>query len=661
MKALFSLIVIASFFSIPLQVNTGTVTGTITEKGTGEPLIGASIHIKETKNGTVADLDGAYSLNVEAGEHTLVVTYVGFETQEIKNVKVETGKNTVINVQMDEGSQLLECVTVSSVSSKGKLRRAASSVKNKLRKKSKSSSNKKYAKDAKMTDGLRRNSTPPPSPPPPPPPPTLEEAFIVKEEVNTRHDHSGSEEYTKIVENKFITTSSEALSTFSIDVDNASYSNTRRYLNHGSLPPADAVRTEEMVNYFTYDYPQPEGVDPFAVYTEVSECPWNKENQLVHIGLQGEHLDLRQAPRNNLVFLIDVSGSMNNANKLPLLKKGFEKLVNNLKEDDKVSIVVYAGAAGLVLPPTNDKAKILAALNNLKSGGSTAGGAGINLAYKTAKDNFMADGNNRVILATDGDFNVGVSGVDGLEKLIVEKRKDDIFLTVLGLGMGNYKDNRLETLADKGNGTYAYIDNEKEAEKLFVTEMTSTLYTIAKDVKLQIEFNPRLVESYRLVGYENRMMAKEDFDDDKKDAGELGAGHTVTALYEIVPAGKTKTSKKSELKYQKYVPTVASSTDELLNIKLRYKRPKEDVSKLITSPLTKDRKTLAESSDNFRFSASVAAFSLLLRNSEFVGDLTYHDVLKLAEGAKGKDTHGYRAEFIELVKKAETMTLTTSK
>ncbi|NPA67039.1 MAG: VWA domain-containing protein [Chlorobi bacterium] len=468
-----------------------------------------------------------------------------------------------------------------------------------------------------------------------------------------------TEEYDKINENEFLDARTNPLSTFSIDVDNASYSNIRRFLNNNRMPYKDAVRTEEIINYFDYDYPSPSGKVPFSVFTEISECPWNKEHKLIHTGIQGKKLDYENLKPSNLVFLIDVSGSMNDSNKLPLLKKSFKMLLEELSGKDYVSIVVYAGAAGLVLPPTSasEKTKIINALNNLHAGGSTAGGAGIQLAYKTAKDNFIKNGNNRIILATDGDFNVGVSSTSSLVEFVEEKRKDDIYLTILGFGTGNYKDGRMEQISNAGNGNYFYIDNIREAEKVFVREMRANMFTIAKDVKIQIEFNPAYVKAYRLIGYENRILAKEDFNDDKKDAGELGAGHSVTALYEIIPANSDRKIRIADsLKYQTSIlnPS-ASSNNEIMTLKLSYKPIGSDKGIKIELPIKNTEKELESTSDNFRFSAAAAAFGMLLRDSKFKGNATYKSVAELAKSAAGKDEFGYRKEFISLVKTAELL------
>jgi len=469
-----------------------------------------------------------------------------------------------------------------------------------------------------------------------------------------------TEDYDNIVENKFLAATKNPLSTFSIDVDEAAYSNVRRYLESGSLPPAGAVRIEEMINYFDYVYPKPEYGEPFTVNPEISDCPWNTQHRLVHIGLQGKEIPVENLPPSNMVFLIDVSGSMNEPNKLPLVQASLNMLVDQLREKDKVAIVVYAGNAGLVLPSTNgiNKIKIKEAINDLEAGGSTAGGEGIQLAYKVAKDNFIKEGNNRIILATDGDFNVGVSSDDELVRLIENERTAGVFLSVLGYGMGNYKDNKMQQLADKGNGNHSYIDNINEAKKVLVNEFGSTLFTIARDVKIQIEFNPSKVQAYRLIGYENRMLAAEDFNDDTKDAGELGSGHTVTALYEIIPVGVKDSFIKTvdPLKYQYNNGEIADDdSPEIMTIKLRYKEPAGEVSKLINHPVIDSHLKLTNTSDNFRFSAAVAEFGLLLRDSEYKQQSSFSQVASLAKSAKGKDESGYRSEFIRLVESATSV------
>src|SRR6478735_1206461 len=448
-----------------------------------------------------------------------------------------------------------------------------------------------------------------------------------------------TESYNTIHENKFLSSKENPLSTFSIDVDGASYSNTRRYIESGVLPQKDVVRVEEFINYFSYNYEQPKDQHPFAIASETIDCPWSKDHKLVMIGLQGKRYPFEALPAMNLVFLVDVSGSMSDQNKLPLLKRSLKMLVNKMRPQDHVSIVVYAGAAGLVLPstPGNEKATIIGSLDRLEAGGSTAGGEGIELAYKVATDNFITNGINRVILATDGDFNIGNTSDADMERLIEKKRELGVFVTVLGFGMGNYKDSKMEIIADKGNGNYYYIDNASEAEKVLVTQIDGTLYTIAKDVKLQIEFNPAVVQSYRLIGYENRIMAKEDFNNDKKDAGELGAGHTVTAIYEIIPVGvkDDQAGTVDPLKYQTYPVVNPKFGDELLTVKFRYKHPKDTVSNLIVKSQKYEAKPYSGASLNLRFACAVAGYGMLLRDSEFKGTLTWDQVISMGMESKG--------------------------
>jgi Ca-activated chloride channel family protein len=472
-------------------------------------------------------------------------------------------------------------------------------------------------------------------------------------------ENFNTEEYDKINENNFKDTSQNPLSTFSIDVDTASYSNVRRYINASQLPPKDSVRIEEMVNYFDYDYAQPSGSDPFSFNTVLSDSPWNKNNKLLLVGLQGKRIDYNDLKPSNLVFLVDTSGSMFSENKLALLKKGLSILVKELGAKDRVSIVAYAGSAGLVLPatPGTQKDKIIGALESLQAGGSTAGGQGIILAYKIAKENLVTGGNNRVILCTDGDFNVGVSSTSEMVRLIEEKRKDDIYLTICGFGMGNYKDGRMEQISNAGNGNYFYIDSINEADKVFRKDMRGNMFTIAKDVKVQIEFNPVYVKGYRLVGYENRILNAEDFKDDKKDAGELGAGHRVTALYEIVPAGSPENPGKADpLKYQNTaVNKNASGSSELMTIKFRYKPIKSNSSIEIVHPVKWNPVALEKAGDNLRFASAVAGFGMVLRGSEHKGNADFDMVLKLAKSSKGKDEEGYRSEFIRMVETAKLL------
>jgi len=460
-----------------------------------------------------------------------------------------------------------------------------------------------------------------------------------------------TEEYHAIVENAWKSPLGDPLSTFSSDVDAASYSNVRRFLTDGSLPPRDAVRIEEMINYFRYDYPDPRGTDPVSITTEVSPAPWNGSHKLMLIGLQTRRIEMKDLPPNNLVFLLDVSGSMQDPNKLPLVKQAFRLLVDQLRPQDRVAIAVYAGAAGLVLPPTpgNQRETILAAIERLEAGGSTAGAAGIRLAYQTAREAKISEGNNRVILATDGDFNVGTSSDAELTQLIEQERERGISLTVLGFGMGNIKDSKLELLADKGNGHYAYIDNILEARKVFVQELGATLMTVAKDVKLQVEFNPARVAAYRLVGYENRVMAAEDFNDDRKDAGDMGAGHSVTALYEIVPVGVTldvRLGKVDALKYQKSNSGVrADENADWATVKIRYQHPEGGASRLLAREIRGEQ---PRPSENLGWATAVAGVGMLLRDSEHKGQCTWPAMIALARQSRGEDELGYRAEFIRL-------------
>ena len=494
-----------------------------------------------------------------------------------------------------------------------------------------------------------------------PPPPSIAAAprlSIAVSALVTAPQQWNTEEYSRVTETSFLETVSNPLSTFSIDVDTASYTNVRRYLRQNTLPPKDAVRIEEMVNYFSYSYKQPEGT-PLGVTTEYSACPWNEKHTLAKVGLQGKRIPLSHLPPSNLVFLIDVSGSMADPNKLPLLKQAFKMLVNELRPIDRIAIVVYASRSGLLLPstPGSDKTTIKNVIDSLEAGGSTAGGEAIQLAYRIAKQNYLKDGNNRIILATDGDFNVGISDTGSLVRFVEEKRKDGIYLSILGFGMGNLKDSRMEQLADKGNGNYAYIDSLLEAKKVLVTQMTGTLFAIANDVKIQVEFNPSFVKAYRLIGYENRMLRAEEFKDDKKDAGELGSGHTVTALYEMIPTGSREAAPGTgTLKYQKTViQPDAGHGNELMTVKVRYKDPGASESKELVFPVKNEAASFEKMSGDFRFASAVAEFGLLLKDSEYKGGASYPGVIKRARGAKGDDMEGYRAEFIALVEIAEIL------
>ncbi|QJR38337.1 VWA domain-containing protein [Gemmatimonas groenlandica] len=471
-----------------------------------------------------------------------------------------------------------------------------------------------------------------------------------------RRDNGGSrEQYDKIDDNPFLAVSVNPRSTFSVDVDRASYSNVRRFISQGQTPPPDAVRIEELINYFPYDLPSPRGDAPVSITTETMAAPWQPKHRLVRVALQARRIETAALPPSNLVFLIDVSGSMNQWNKLPLVKSSLRLLVDQLRPQDHVALVVYAGAAGLVLPSTSgeEKATIAAAIDRLEAGGSTAGGAGIELAYRTAREHFKPNGNNRVILATDGDFNVGASSDGDMERLIESKRTEGTYLTILGFGQSNYQDAKMEKLAKRGNGNYAYVDDIAEARKVLVKEMGATLVTVANDVKLQVEFNPAAVRAYRLIGYEDRLLATEDFTDDKKDAGDMGAGHSVTALYEVVPIGVTGTitlREQDSLRYQvpaTDAPRTNAAKNELMFVRMRYKAPGENTSKQITQPVIDGRSGTA--SNDFRFAASVAEFGMVLRKSEHKGTATLRSALEMATGSRGDDDGGYRSDFVEML------------
>ncbi|WP_143709168.1 von Willebrand factor type A domain-containing protein [[Flexibacter] sp. ATCC 35208] len=572
-----------------------TLTGIITDTDNHQPLPSVSVLIRGTSMGTITNANGEFHLQAPAGNLTLVISFIGYKTKEV----FVTDKQSKISASLAPDNKQLSEIVVTGYGIIKDMRSMGCSY-----------------------------------------------ATVNSEE---------QEAYAPIHDNRFQAVNLHPLSTFAADVDRAAYSNVRRFLNDGELPPADAVRVEEMINYFDYQYKAPTGNDPVAIYTDMTECPWEPTHQLVRIGLKAMEVSNEKLPPANLVFLIDVSGSMLAENKLPLVIKSLKVLTQQLRPIDHVAIVVYAGAAGVVLPstPGSEKMAIMDALDKLEAGGSTAGGAGIQLAYNTAAANYLEDGNNRVIIATDGDFNVGVSSEGDLEKLISTQKEKGIFLSVLGFGMGNLKDNKLEILADKGNGNYAYIDTYEEARRTLVTEFGGTLFTVAKDVKLQVEFNPHFIESYRLIGYENRMLAAEDFKDDKKDAGEMGAGHTVTALYEVVPSkGDDATY---PLKYYQMNLSNAYYNEEALTVNVRYKKPKSNSSKVFTQTMRWNSQKVTRIPDDFKMATAVAAFGMLLRNSEFKGKATYAQVLTLAESAKGADKEGYRAEFIQLVKKAQLL------
>ncbi|HBG80321.1 MAG: von Willebrand factor type A domain-containing protein [Petrimonas sp.] len=598
------------FFSVWAQEM--EVSGTVYDAQGKSPLIGVTVMVKGTQKGTVTDINGRYRIKAEKG-NTLTFSYIGYLIQEIKVKKLQ------LDVYLKQDEATLDEVVVVAFGTQKKNAVAGSVM--------------RVADQSYYLPSV---------------------IFPYPREVNT-------EEYEAFKENRFLSAIQHPLSTFSLDVDGASYSNIRRMINQGQMPSKDVVRVEEIVNYFNYDYPQPSDGYPVRIVTETAVCPWNKKHNMVRIGVKAKEIPSETLPVSNFVFLLDVSGSMFSANKLPLVKASMKLLVNNLRPKDRVAIVTYAGAAGEVLPSTSasDKQKIMEALDNLQAGGSTAGGAGIQLAYKIAEKNLVKGGNNRVILCTDGDFNVGVSSPTELESLIESKRKSGVFLTVLGYGMGNYKDNKLQTLAQKGNGNHAYIDNLQEANKVLVNEFGGTMYAVAKDVKLQVEFNPNFVNAYRLIGYESRLLNDEDFNDDTKDAGELGAGHTVTALYEIVPVGvNVPVGSVDKLKYQQTKNDVSlpkfADSKELLTVKLRYKEPDKDVSRKLEVPVLANRMNLNASQD-FNFAMAAAMFGQLLRDSDFTGNAKYSDVINLARKGLGNDPNGYRHEFIRLAEAVEQL------
>jgi len=586
--------------------NYGQIQGKVLDKYSGDPLPGVNISVSNSLLGAATDVDGSYIITkVPVGKVTLNASFIGYQSVNQTNIIVNEGKSTVVNFELNESSVEGEEVTI--VASR----------------------------------------------------PLVEKSVTTSVQLITSYPESNSEEYSKIEENGFINVLKSPVSTFAADIDGASYANVRRFLNDDRLPYKDAVRTEEFINYFSYNYPTPTSDNPLSIHFELSECPWKPENQLLHVGLTSRNLPIEDLKKNNLVFLLDVSGSMSAPNKLPLLKNAFKLLVDQLKPNDQVAVVVYAGQAGVVLhsTPVAKKQTIIASIDKLEASGSTAGAEGIELAYKIASENFIKEGNNRVILATDGDFNVGISSTSKLVSYIEEKRNTGIFFTALGFGMGNYKDDRLQELARHGNGQHAYIDNIQEAKKVLVNEISSTLYTVAKDVKIQLEFNPAHVKSYRLIGYENRLLNEEDFEDDTKDAGEVGIGHSVTALYEIIPTGKTDELKNDYTYQTTKIKDKAKYSDDKLTLRIRYKSTDGDKSREMSQVLNRGAEDFNACSADHQFAAAVAQFAMLLRNSEFKGNSSYQSTYKIASNALGEDDYGYRQEFLTLLKKAESLGL----
>ena len=643
---------------------TRTVSGRVSD-AQGQPLPGVTVLLKGTALGTSTDANGYYALaGVPSQRATLVFSFVGYVARELPAPAPGTALNVVLQADQKSlsevvitgyGTQKRQDVTgsVSTISAAPSMqqlqgRAAGVQVGKAARKARRPAANAAPAPDLSTLSGASgtydRVAVSPA-------PPML--AYPAQPEAGA------GDTYAQVQENAFRPVAKEPLSTFSLDVDNASYTNVRRFLNEGQLPPRDAVRVEEMLNYFHYQLPAPPAAspDPVRISAELSECPWAPGHQLARIGIQAKKIETASLPPANLVFLVDVSGSMMGEDRLPLVQAGLKLLVKQLRPQDHVALVAYAGAAGLVLPPTagSQQSTILEAIDRLEAGGSTAGGAGLRLAYSVAGQYFKKEGNNRVILATDGDFNVGESSDAAMEQLIVQQRETGVFLTVLGCGRGNLRDSRMELLADKGNGNYAYLDNLDEARRTLVAQFGGTLFTVAKDVKLQIEFNPARVADYRLIGYENRLLANEDFNNDRKDAGELGAGHTVTALYELVPVGSEKPL-IDPLKYQLPQAKAGSTAAEVLTVKLRYKEPQGSKSKLLAQPLAGAAVPIAQASADQQFAAAVAEFGLLLRQSEQRGTATYTTALQLAQAGRGPDADGYRAELVRLVQLAEGLT-----
>ena len=644
MKTITASIIIAATVLLVAFTHTYTITGTIKdEKGNAIPFVAVSL--KGTKTSTTTDANGCFSIMSSNIKGTLIFSAVGYTQKEMKFA----GITNALQVTLKESkNELNEVVVTSAIGQQRNSRKFGYTTSD-------------MALEGKVS-GLyipESNAFKLKEP---------EADFLYPIEEDFEYNR---EAYAKITDNPFVAVNQNPLSTFSIDVDGAAYSNVRRFIHEKTLPPAGAVRIEELINYFSYNYDQPKNDNPFAVHTELINCPWNRKHQLALIALQGKKIEEETLPASNLIFLIDVSGSMMDENKLPLVKASLQMLTDKLRPQDKVALVTYAGAAGLVLNATSghEKEKIKEAIDALEAGGSTAGGAGIKLAYSVASKNFIEGGNNRIILCTDGDFNVGESSDDAMERLIEKERNSGIFLSVLGFGMGNYQDTKMQLLADKGNGNHAYIDGISEAKKVFIHEFGGTLFTIAKDVKLQVEFNPAIVKGYRLIGYENRILAKEDFNNDAKDAGELGSGHTVTALYEIIPSGSKESIDSTDvLRYQKIDNTIQSSSfnKEYMFVKLRYKKPDGHQSILLTQEVKNEVSEISKSSINIRFAASVAAFGLALRNSPFKGNAGFDMAYNLAQNALGADVEGYRLEYLQLLRDAtileqKTMTKSESK
>jgi Ca-activated chloride channel family protein len=640
---------IAALAAFKISNNPRHITGMVFGSNDKLPIIGATVKVEGTNVSIVTNDKGRYSINVPDGKTQLGFYYVGYQTK-----KVKINKSDTMNVYLDVSNQALNEVVVTGYEAKQNVTGSISSVDVSDAKTIPAATAEQLLQGQAAGVTVYGNSAPVS---------VRGMASMSKRYVpSPGYNNTASandESYKRNAENSFLNTKDNPLSTFSIDVDAASYSNVRRFINNGQLPPADAVRVEEMINYFKYDLSGPTNNDPVAIHTELSSAPWNPKHRLLRIGLKARAIDMDKLPASNLVFLLDVSGSMADENKLPLVKSAMKMLVDQLRPQDRVAIVVYSGQAGLKLAstPGDKKQKIKDAIDELQAGGSTAGGAGIKLAYRIARENFMKNGNNRIIMATDGDFNVGDSSDGDMEDLITRERSSNVPITIMGVGMGNLKDSKMETLADKGNGNYAYIDNLTEARKTLITEFGGTMFMVAKDVKLQVEFNPANVQAYRLVGYEDRMLAKEDFNNDKKDAGDMGSGHTVTAFYEIVPTGVKDDYSQSvdPLKYQKTNAAAANNSDEMMTIKFRYKQPGSDQSKMSLVTVADKPESFNSTSADFRFASAVAEFGMLLRHSSFKQKSNFDQAISIAKAAKGKDDDGYRSEFVRLAESAKSL------
>ncbi|NGF55039.1 DUF3520 domain-containing protein [Parapedobacter sp. SGR-10] len=625
MKAILSSLILSLAIVVGIQAK--TITGTVTDKTDGTPLAGVQV-----KNGNAHSVQtnahGKYAVQAQSGDE-LTFSYLGYDVYTIK-----VGKNSVVNVKMTKTAMALEEVVVIGYGEIRKENVAGSPVRV-------HDGLQGRVAGVQATNSYREKRAP----------------ILIR---GVAHIPANTESYASITENKFTNPLKEPLSTFAADVDGASYSNVKRFVKGGNLPPEDAVRIEEMINYFQYDLEEPQQGEPVRIKTELTHSPWNRQHQLLRISLKAKDIPKDKLPASNFVFLIDISGSMSASNKLPLVKSSLKLLVDQLRPSDKVAIVTYAGNANVALESTSGdkKMKIKEVIDALHAGGSTAGGDGLKMAYNIARKNFIQNGNNRIVMATDGDFNVGASSDQDMEKLIVKERESNVNISILGYGMGNYKDSKLETLANKGRGNYGYINDISEARKAVITEFGGTMFTVAKDVKIQVEFNPKFVQSYRLVGYENRLMAAEDFNNDNKVGGDMGVGHMVTALYEIVPVGVKSTiiGSVDPLKYQenKQAP-IHNTSSELATVKFRYKDPQGDKSKLqqqavYAAPLAWDK-----TSEDFKFITSVAELGMLLRNSEYKQGASFDDLIKRAKANKGIDDEGYRAEFVRLAEDAKVL------